>query len=203
VPDQLQPDEDGRYARACEEWMSQIRAIARGSSTGLSFKASVQSGHGTLARDDMDQIVIVSKGGSFSTVVDRSLLGTFNSDEFQRWVSSIDRTQLPTKFQVREGQEHGADQNLQAILKHLHSRQAEEAFGLTQSNDRFDAIKGLRTPEIFAINMKNRREQSAAFETERNRYIQEHREALRISEEIAQEEKQRTLRNELGSKFYR
>jgi len=49
-------------------------------------------------------------------------LGTTDALAFQRWVSSIDRKQLPTKFEVREGQEHAGVEKLQTLLKHLHDR---------------------------------------------------------------------------------
>jgi len=204
VPRELQADEDeGRYARACEIWMSQIRAIAARSHTGNIFKASVEAGYGKLARDDENQIVVVSPEQNYSTVVDRSLLGTFDPLAFHRWVSSIDRKQLPTKFEVREGQEHSVDPELETVLKSLHARQAEHALSLTQSRDSFDERVTTRVPDIFEIHMKNRRQQSAEFEWERERYIEEHREASRIAEQLKEEEKQKTLGRDLGSKFYR
>jgi hypothetical protein len=61
VPEGLQPGKDeARYARACEAWMSQIRAVAGQSPTGADFKARVDIGLGTLARDAENQIVVVS-----------------------------------------------------------------------------------------------------------------------------------------------
>ena len=51
MPEGLQPGEDeARYARACEAWMSQIRAVAGQSPTGADFKARVEIGLGTFAR---------------------------------------------------------------------------------------------------------------------------------------------------------
>ena len=118
MPEALQPGEDeARYARACEAWMSQIRAVAGQSPTGADFKARVEIGLGTLARDAENQIVVVSSSLAYSTVVDRSVLGTTDALAHLRWISSIDRKQLPTKFEVREGLEHAGDEKLETLLK--------------------------------------------------------------------------------------
>jgi len=49
--------------------MSQIRQIAGESHMGSVFKARVESGVGTLARDDKNQIVVLSPDRAYSTVV--------------------------------------------------------------------------------------------------------------------------------------
>jgi hypothetical protein len=185
--------------------MSEVRAIAADSHTGALFKVFVEAGHATLARDAQNQIVALSPTGLYSTVIDRSFLGTEDPFAFHRWVSSIDRGKLPTKCEVREGREHGADPELETLLKALHARQAESSLKLTEANDNFhDSRSSMRgRPEPFQAHMQLRRQQSEEFETERSRYIQEYREAKRIAEEIAQEEKQKSRDNELGSKFYR
>jgi hypothetical protein len=194
-----------RYAQDCEKWMSEVRAIAADSHTGSLFKVAVEAGHATLARDARNQIVALSPTGIYSTVIDRSFLGTEDPFAFHRWVSSIDRSKLPTKFEVREGREHSADPELENLLKALHARQAESSLGLTASNDNFhDTRTSLRgRPEPFLAHMQLRRQQSEEFEAERSRYIEEYREAKRIAEEIEKEEKQKSRESELGSKFYR
>jgi len=204
VPSPLQPEDDElRYARLCEAWMSQIRAIAAGSHMGSIFKAKVESGVGTLARDAENQIVVLSPDRNYSTVVDRSLLGTNDPLEFHRWVSSISVNQLPSKFDVREGGEHAADPELTALLKDLHVRQAHESREVTESNGKFlDAVSNV--PNIYLIHMQNRREQSAEFESERSRYIEEYREAKRLTEQLEKEEKEKKKQAGSGfeSKFY-
>ena len=73
MPEGLQPGEDeARYARACEAWMSQIRAVAGQSPTGADFKARVEIGLGNLARNAENQIVVAGYTRAYSTVVDRS-----------------------------------------------------------------------------------------------------------------------------------
>jgi hypothetical protein len=70
VPEGLEPREnEARYARAGEAWMSQIRAVAGQSPTGADFKALVEIGLGTLARDAENQIVVVSCTRSIKTKV--------------------------------------------------------------------------------------------------------------------------------------
>ena len=202
VPEGPQPGEDeARYARTCEAWMSQIRAVAGQSPTGADFKARVEIGLGTLARYAENQIVVVSSTRTYSTVVDRSVLGTTDALAYQRWVSSIDRKQLPTKFEVREGQEHAGDEKLETLLKHLHDRQAQESRQTTKIHDvTHDTV---RDPRMFLVHMQVRRQQSAEFENERSRYIEEHREAKRLAEEFNQSQKQEERGRDLGSKFYR
>jgi hypothetical protein len=56
-----------------------------------------------------------------------TVLGTTDALVYQRWVSSIDRKQLTTKFEVREGHEYAGDEKLETLLKHLHDRQAQES----------------------------------------------------------------------------
>ena len=189
MPEGPQPGEDeARYARTCEAWMSQIRAVAGQSPTGADFKARVEIGLGTLARDAENQIVVVSATRAYSTVVDRSVLGTTDAMAYQRWVSSIDRKQLPTKFELREGQEHAGDEKLETLLKHLHDRQAQESRQTTKIHDAtHDTV---RDPRMFLVHMQVRRQQSAEFENERSRYIEEHREAKRLAEEFNQSQKQ-------------
>lgn len=184
--------------------MSEIRAIAGESHTGHIFKGAVEAaGHGTLARDALNQIVVVSPDRDFSTVVDRSLLGTFDALVFQRWVSSIDLSKLPTKFEVREGRQYAGDEKLETLLESLHARQAGDALYATQRRDGLIDSTGFRDPLVFEIHMQNRALQSLSFELERSRYIEEHREAERIAEQLEQEEKQRSRASDLGSKFYR
>ena len=60
-----------------------------------------------------------------------------------------------------------------------------------------------KDPRMFTMNMQVRTEQSAAFETERGRYIQDHLQAKRIAEEANTQEQQRSLDQEFKSKFYR
>jgi hypothetical protein len=191
------------YARACEEWMLKIRQIAAESYTGNIFKGAVETGLGTLARDAENQIVVVSANKQFTTVVDRGLKGTFDPIEFQRWVSSVDRTKLPTRYEVREGWDHAADPPLAGLLKHLDERQAADSAALTKKRDQqMDALQ-FKDPKQFLVHMQYRREQSAAFEAERNRYIEEHRAAERVREELRQREFERAAQPEkFKSKFY-
>ena len=171
---------------------------------GADFKGAVQGlGHGTLARDSQNQIVVVSEDRAYSTVVDRSLTGISNPVEFQRWISSIDQKQLPEKSAVREGSEQAADPELAKLMKDLHTRQAEESFRTTKIHDmRLDPTKA-PDQRLLQLNMQAKGQQSAAFEDERSRYIQEHHEAKRISDGLREEEKKLSLNPELGSKFYR
>jgi hypothetical protein len=202
VPEGLQPGEDeARYAGACEAWMSQIRAVAGQSPTGPDFEARVEISLGTLAKDAQNQVVVVSSTGIYSTVVDGSVLGTTDAMAYQRWVSSIDRKQLPTKFEVGEGQQHAEDEKLETLLKHLHDRQAEESLQTTKIHDMTHDTT--RDPRMFLIHMQVRRQQSAEFENEHSRYIQEHREAERLAEELSENQKQQERVRDLGSKFYR
>ena len=202
MPEGLQPGEDeARYARACEAWMSQIRAVAGQSPTGADFKARVEIGLGNLARDAENQIVVVSSSQAYSTVVDRSVLGTTDALAYQRWVSSIDRKQLPTKFEVREGHEHAGDEKLETLLKHLHERQAQESLQTTKVHDA--THDQVRDPRMFLMHMQVRRQQSAEFENDRSRYIEEHREAKLLAEEASEHQKQQERGRDLGSKFYR
>ena len=183
--------------------MSQIRQIAGESHMGSVFKARVESGVGTLARDDKNQIVVLSPDRAYSTVVERSLLGTNDPLNYHRWVSSIDVNKLPAKFDVREGREHADDPKLQTLLKALHARQAEESRSMTESNEKFlDAVPNM--PNIYLINMKNRRQQSAEFEEERSRYLEEYREAKRLAAQIEKDEKEKQKEAGYGfeSKFY-
>ena len=204
MPRELQPEDDvGRYGRACEAWMTQLRTLAGMSPTGDMFKRTVELSAGTLARDTQNQIVIVSPDRNHSTVLDRSLAGISDGPSFQRWVSSIDRGKLPTKFEVREGQEYSADQKLETLLKHLHGRQAEESLRTTKTFDLMLDAMPAKDPRTFTMNMQVRTEQSAAFETERGRYIQDHLQAKRIAEEVNTQEQQRSLDQEFKSKFYR
>jgi hypothetical protein len=200
----LQSEEDElRYARLCEAWMSQIRMLAADSHMGSIFKTKVEAGAGTLARDAENQIVILSPDRAYSTVVERSLLGTNDPLKFHRWVSSIDVNKLPSKFDVREGREHAADPELTTLLKDLHVRQAHESRGMTESNEKFlDAVPNM--PNIYLIHMKNRRQQSAEFEDERSRYIEEYREAKRLTEQMEKDEKEKQKQAGRGfeSKFY-
>jgi hypothetical protein len=199
VPEGPQPGEDeARYARACEAWMSQIRAVAGQSPTGADFKARVEIGLGNLARDAENQIVVVSSSQAYST---RSVLGTTDGLAYQRWVSSIDRKQLPTEFEVREGHEHAGDEKLETLLKHLHERQAQESLQTTKVHDA--THDQVRDPRMFLMHMQVCRQQSAEFENERSRYIEEHREAKRLAEEASEHQKQQERGRDLGSKFYR
>jgi hypothetical protein len=204
VPPPLQPEDDElRYARLCEAWMWQIRAIAADSHMGSIFRAKVESGVGTLARDAENQIVVLSPDRNYSTVVDRSLLGTNDPLEFHRWVSSISVNQLPSKFDVREGSAHANDPDLTTLLKDLHVRQAQESRDMTESNGNFlDTVSNV--PNIYLIHMQNRRQQSAEFETERSRYIDEYREAKRLTEQMEKDEKEKKKQAASGleSKFY-
>jgi hypothetical protein len=77
--------------------MSQIRALAGQSPTGADFKARVEIGLGTLARDAENQIVVVSSTRTYSTVVDRSVLGTTDAMAYQRWISqgAVNRVSNP------------------------------------------------------------------------------------------------------------
>jgi hypothetical protein len=120
---------------------------------------------------------------------------------YQRWISSIDRKQLPTKFEVREGQDHAGDEKLGTVLKRLHDRQAQESLQTTKIHDvMYDTT---RDPLMFLMHMQVRRQQSAEFENERSRYIEEHREAARLAEEASEHQKQQERGRDLGSKFYR
>jgi len=110
---------------------------------------------------------------------------------------------LPAKFDVREGREHADDPKLQTLLKALHARQAEESRSMTESNEKFlDAVPNM--PNIYLINMKNRRQQSAEFEEERSRYLEEYREAKRLAAQIEKDEKEKQKEAGYGfeSKFY-
>jgi len=202
---ELGPDDNaGQYARLCDNWMSGIRNIASMSPTGDLFKRTVEATAGTLARDAQNQIVVVSPEKNYSTVVDRSLLGTSDAGAFQRWASSIDRAKLPTKFDVREGQEFSGDQKLENTLKHLHARQAEESLRTTKMFDSMhDAKPPVKDPRLATMNMQARRDQSAAFETERNRYIHDRREAQRLAEEVNKQERENTLSKDFNSRSYR
>jgi hypothetical protein len=206
VPLPIESDLDqARYGAACETWMEEIRAIAANSLTGQIFKGAVQNGHGTLARDDQNQIVIVSPTRDFSTVVDRSLRGTSDLIDYHRWVSSIAVKQLPTKFEVREGQDHAGDKELEGTLRALHAREAEDALALTKASDKkLDERPASMAAAYFDINMKIRREQSLHFERERARYIEEHREAKQLAEQMEKDEKEKQKRAGHGfeSKFY-
>ncbi len=200
MPMELGPDSD-QYARLYDHWMSKIHQIADMSPTGDVFKRTVEAMAGTLARDAQNQIVVVSPEKNYSTVVDRSLLGTSNDGEFQRWASSIDRAKLPTKFEVREGQELRGEHKLENTLKHLHARQSEESLRTTKMLDLMHDTNPVKDPRQFA--MQVRREQSTAFETERNRYILDHRAAQRLAEEVNKQDRENTLTQEFKSKFYR
>jgi hypothetical protein len=204
VPRELYSDQDEvRYLRDCQAWMSEIRAMAGETHTGQVFKGAVEvAGYGTLARDARNQIVIVSPDRDYSTVVDRAFLGTFDAMAFQRWVSSIDRSKLPTKIEVREGRQYAGDEKLGTLLESLHARQAEDAQNLTERRDGLIDNKGFRDPLVFQTHMQNRALQSMSFELERSRYIEEYHEANRLAEQIEQEEKQKSRADELGSKFY-
>lgn len=206
MPLPIESDLDqARYGAACETWMEEIRAIAANSLTGQIFKGAVQNGYGTLARDDQNQIVIVSPTRDFSTVVDRSLRGTSDLIDYHRWVSSISVKQLPTKFEVREGQDHAGDKELEGTLRALHAREAEDALALTKASDKkLDERPASMAAAYFEINMKIRREQSLHFEQERARYIEEHREAKQLAEQMEKDEKERQKRAGHGfeSKFY-
>jgi hypothetical protein len=197
---ELGPDAD-QYARLHDHWLSNIHKLASLSPTGDAFKRAVEATAGTLARDAQNQIVIVSPEKNYSTVVDRSLLGTSDAGAFQRWASSIDRAKLPTKFEVREGQEFSGDQKLESTLKHLHARQAEESLRTTKMLDLMHDTAPMKDPRQFATQV--RREQSAAFETERNRYILDHRAAQRIAEEVNKQERENTLSQEFNSRLQR
>ena len=204
MPMELGPGDDrDQYARLCDDWMSRIRKIASLSPTGDAFKRTVEATAGTLARDAQNQIVVVSPEKNYSTVVDRSLLGTSDAVTFQRWSSSIDRAKLPTKFEVREGQEFGGDQKLENTLKHLHARQAEESLRTTKMLDLVHDGAPAKDPRLFTMNMQVRRDQSATFETERNRYILDHRAAQRLTEEVHKQEREKTLSQEFNLKFHR
>jgi hypothetical protein len=195
APDKLRREmQAAEYARACEAWMLKIREVAAQAYTGYIFKGAVESGLGTLARDAENQIVVVSANKQFSTVVDRGLKGTFDPFEYQRWVSSIDRGQLPTKYDVREGSDHTADQRLVKTLKALHERQAADSAALTQKRDQQLDMAQFKDPKHFFIHMQSRREQSAAFEVERDRYVRQHRAAERTREELLQDEFDRAAR---------
>jgi hypothetical protein len=56
---------------------------------------------------------------------------------------------------------------------------------------------------MFLVHTQVRRQQSAEFENERSRYIEEHREATRLAEEFNESQKQQERGRDLGSKFYR
>ena len=201
---ELGPGDDvGQYARLCDDWMSKIRKIASLSPTGDAFKRTVEATAGTLARDAQNQIVIVSPEKNYSTVVDRSLLGTSDAVTFQRWFSSIDRAKLPTKYDVREGQEFSGDQKLENTLKHLHARQAEESLRTTKMLDLMHDGAPAKDPRLFTMNMQVRRDQSATFETERNRYILDRRAAQRIADDVNKQERENTLSQEFNLKFHR
>src|SRR5260370_34358001 len=205
MPMELGPGDDAdQYARLCDNWMSRIRQIASLSPTGDAFKRTVEATAGTLARDAQNQIVIVSPEKNYSTVVDRSLLATSNAGAFQRWASSIDRVKLPTTFEVREGQQFSGDQKLENTLKHLHARQAEESLRTTKMFDSMhDATPPVKDPRLFTLNMQARRDQSAAFETERTRQTHDRRKATRLAEEVNKQERENTLSQEFQSKSYR
>jgi hypothetical protein len=195
APDKLRREiQADEYARACEQWMLKIRQVAAQSYTGYIFKGAVESGLGTLARDAENQIVVVSANKQFSTVVDRGLKGTFDPFEYQRWVSSIDRGQLPTKYEVREGLDHTADQRLVKTFKALHERQAADSAALTQKRDQQLDMAQFKDPKHFLIHMQTRREQSAAFEAERGRYLRQHHAAERTREQLLQDEFDRSAR---------
>ena len=196
-------DDRDQYARLCDDWMSKIRKIASLSPTGDAFKRTVEATAGTLARDAQNQIVIVSPEKNYSTIVDRSLLGTSDAVTFQRWSSSIDRAKLPTKYDVREGQEFSGDQKLENTLKHLHARQAEESLRTTRTLDSMQDTMPAKDPRLFTMNMQVRRDQSATFETERNRYILDHRAAQRIADDVNKQERENTLSQEFNLKFHR
>src|ERR1700730_4140700 len=155
MPMGLGPDAD-EYERPCVNRMDRICQIATLSPTGDAFKRTVEATAGTLARDAQDQIVIVSPEKNYSTVLDRSLAGISDADAFQRWASSIDRAKLPTKFEVREGQQFSADQKLENTLKHLHARQAEESLRTTRTLDSMQATMPAKDPRMFAVNMQAR-----------------------------------------------
>lgn len=198
--DDLRREQDAdRYARACEDWMHQIREVATHSHTGHIFKGAVETGLGTLARDDQNQIVVVSANKQFSTVVDRGLRSSpFDPLEYQRWVSSIDRKQLPTKYEVREGYDHAGDPPLAGMLRGLHERQAEDSATLTKKLDQqMDALHPQYSDsKILLLNIQGRREQSAAFEAERGRYIEEHAAAEKIRAELKRREEERAKQPE-------
>ena len=204
MPRDLNSEQDeALYVRDCLAWMSEIRAMAGETHTGQIFKGAVEvAGYGTLARDARNQIVIVSPEREYSTVVDRAFFGTFDPMVFQRWVSSIDRSKLPTKFEVCEGRQHAGDEKLETLLESLHARQAEDAKDTTERRDGLIDNKGFRDPLVFQTHMQNRALQSMSFELERSRYIEEYREAKSLAEQVEQDEKQRSRANELGSKFY-
>jgi hypothetical protein len=195
--------EADQYARACEDWMLKIRQVAAQSYTGHIFKGAVETALGSLARDAENQIVVVSANKQFSTVVDRGLKGTYDPIEFHRWVSSIDRSTLPTKYEVREDRDHANDPALAGILKSLHERQAADSAALTAKRDQQMDTAQFQDPMHFLVHMQTRREQSAAFEAERGRYIEEHRAAERIREQLEQREMERAAEPEkFKSKFY-
>ena len=203
MPMEMGPDDGtGQYARLCDDWMLKIRRLASTSPTGDAFKSAVEATAGTLARDAQNQIVIVSPEKNYSTVVDRSLLGISDAGAFQRWASSIDRAKLPPKSDVREGRELNGNQKLEDTLKHLHARQAEESLRTTKMFDLVhDAMGTMKDPRMFTMNMQVRRDQSAVFETERSRYILDHRTAQRLAEDVNKQERENTLSQEFNSKL--
>lgn len=195
--------DDFLYARDCEAWMFEISALAAKSHTGSLFKVNVEAGHATLARDAQNQVVALSPTGLYSTVVDRSLYGTTDPFAFHRWVSSIDRSKLPSKFDVREGEDYAADPKLELLLKNLDSRQALDARRMTEQHDKELDSAPKRYPEMFEMHIGQRRQQSADFESERSRYIEEYQEARRMAEEREREEKQKSLSQEFGERAQR
>ena len=107
-------------------------------------------------------------------------------------------------FDVPEGQQFSGDQKLENTLKHMHARQAEESMRTTKMFDSMhDASPPVKDQRLGTMNMQARRDQSAAFETERNRYIHDRREAQRLADEVNKQERENTLSKEFNSRLQR
>jgi hypothetical protein len=89
------------------------------------------------------------------------------------------------------------------LLKNLDDRQALDSRRMTERHDKELDAAPKRYPEMFEMHIHERRQQSAEFESERSRYVEEYRETRRLQEEREQEDKQKSLSQEFGARAQR
>ena len=107
------------------------------------------------------------------------------------YLTAADREELMafTKAE-RQDLKQAKDPQLEALMKDLGARHAEEAFDLTDKHELelMGPIEGIARPHTL-----ERQEQNRKFAEERERYVNEYQEARRLQNEIRASEKQEGL----------
>jgi hypothetical protein len=104
------------------------------------------------------------------------------------YLTAADREELMAFAKAeRQDLKQAQDPELEALMKDLDARHAEEAFDLTVKHDLElqGSIEGIARPHT-----QERQEQNREFAAERERYVSEYQESRRLHDEIRDREKQ-------------